>query len=366
MELLLNIFYSSPSPDAFNTRHENEEPHTEYYSILKIDKDSFREGFHIYNGDEEIDIKEGETLISGDGLEVTASNVQHYYTTAAELGADKAKIEQRIIDQYNANIQPFIDKAEIQFQNETFRYFIDNYNNLPKIFASKIMGLIQEYQRKNPEDFKIGKPRDFPIDGLEKLFRIKGMNIEKFKMDLWGEYYADSFYKKYMEDFNVQAAEWFEPLKKITDMVNNKKILINYGCSVRDSGRTNNVNYWVLNNNGQERTGSGGKSWSVVFPEELAISWKKGYTAAPHYFSVDKMPLHQLTDEQLQKVKEIQNSIEDRWKDLTGMSGKSSPPVGEGWFEFLKSPKADEQNDETAPPASADDFARLKEKFNKK
>jgi hypothetical protein len=42
-----------------------------------------------------------------------------------------------------------------------------------------------------------------------------------------------------------------------------------------------------------------------------------------------------LSAEQKNVLKTIQDELENEWKDKKGMSGKSSPSVGDGWLGLL-------------------------------
>lgn len=122
-----------------------------------------------------------------------------------------------------------------------------------------------------------------------------------------------------------------------------KDVLVNYGGAFRARGRTGNRDYWVVRPDGSLRdpdaltpfkrsSAEGEKRWRVVAPEELAISWSKRSSAAPHEFRVDHLPEGECTSEQLATVRRLEEEIDETWRGATGLaSGQPSPPVDAGW-----------------------------------
>jgi hypothetical protein len=77
----------------------------------------------------------------------------------------------------------------------------------------------------------------------------------------------------------------------------------------------------------------GYKSWHLVFPDELAISWKKGTRASEHEFEVYHLPAEGLTEAQIKTLKTLLEELEAEWDGATGLaSGNASPSVGDGWL----------------------------------
>ncbi|MBI4142551.1 hypothetical protein HY480_01605 [Candidatus Uhrbacteria bacterium] len=121
------------------------------------------------------------------------------------------------------------------------------------------------------------------------------------------------------------------------------EVLANFQVWKRRGGATNCGEGWVVRPDGSAREpdrmdcprprhrDEGTQRWDFVAPEELAITWGKGYTAAPHDFVVAKLPVGGLTDAQRETVQSIEQEIADQWRGATGMSGKSSPDIGKGW-----------------------------------
>ncbi len=131
-------------------------------------------------------------------------------------------------------------------------------------------------------------------------------------------------------------------LEALEDRQNSGEVLQNFGGHFRVGSRTGNAQYWVVAPDGTERkpdevkyrkkyTSEGEKFWRLVEPEELAISWFKDNSSANHEFVADKIPVGGCTPEQLATVERIEREIESEWEGVTGMSGKVSPSVGEGW-----------------------------------
>lgn len=82
----------------------------------------------------------------------------------------------------------------------------------------------------------------------------------------------------------------------------------------------------------RNRSGQGLYKWRQVLPGELVLKWGKRYTAAEHEFEVVYSPEEGLTEEQLERVAEIQQGLEDTWAGRRGISsGLLSPAVGRGW-----------------------------------
>lgn len=140
-----------------------------------------------------------------------------------------------------------------------------------------------------------------------------------------------------------------QELKTLEQRQSSGEIRVNFGGHFREMGASGNSQYWVIKPNGSERepdevdyrkryTSEGDKKWRAVNPEELAISWFKVNTAAEHEF-VNKFPVGGCTSEQLAKVKGLEQEIERRFKGTTGMSGKVSPSIGNGWNLGGKKPK---------------------------
>ena len=118
-----------------------------------------------------------------------------------------------------------------------------------------------------------------------------------------------------------------------TNLMKKQNILVNRWWCVRTSWATKNQNYWVVMSNGDLRlpdVSSDGKVWSVVWPEELAISRSKSNTRANHNFIVDKLPIYWLTERQKETIFNLENKISERWESVRWISGNSSPDI-EGW-----------------------------------
>ncbi len=138
------------------------------------------------------------------------------------------------------------------------------------------------------------------------------------------------------------------------------EVLTNWGGHFRVMGATDNRDYWVVRLDGTLRdpeeisyrkryTSEGNKQWRLVGPDELALTWSKAYTAAPHEFSVNKLPVNGCTDEQFTTVERIEREISERFRGTTGMSGTVSPGIGHGWK--LRKKSAPELKPESDAPA---------------
>lgn len=111
------------------------------------------------------------------------------------------------------------------------------------------------------------------------------------------------------------------------------------------------------------------KTWGPeVLDESMVIlTHKKAYTAAPHEFGVRYEPPQGITEEQLERIEAIQKSIAKDWDGATGMSGKESPSIGDGWGFTEGDLKDGEQakRDAEINSQNMDDLlAALQNKFN--
>ena len=108
----------------------------------------------------------------------------------------------------------------------------------------------------------------------------------------------------------------------------------------RTNGRTGRSIAYVISPDGElvEPSESGyrrddDKTWGPEVLNEgvVILTHKKAYTAAPHEFGVRYEPPQGITEEQLERIEAIQKSIAEEWDGATGMSGKESPSIGDGW-----------------------------------
>ena len=131
-------------------------------------------------------------------------------------------------------------------------------------------------------------------------------------------------------------------LKSLDEGQGAGKILVDFGGHFRTMGATKNAQYWVIEPDGLEREpdeishrkgylSEGDKKWRQVNPEELAISWFKSYTAAEHVFFVDRLPDNGCTSEQLATVARLEQEISAYYDKSVGLTGKTSPEIGDGW-----------------------------------
>jgi hypothetical protein len=75
------------------------------------------------------------------------------------------------------------------------------------------------------------------------------------------------------------------------------------------------------------------KTWGpeVLNESVVILTHEKACTAALHEFGVRYEPPQGITEEQLNRIEAIQKSIAKEWDGATGMSGKESPSIGDGW-----------------------------------
>ena len=145
---------------------------------------------------------------------------------------------------------------------------------------------------------------------------------------------------RFMQNKERLLTEWNKATALYNRQENEKDILVNFGGKFREMGSTDNAQYWVVQADGTTREpdkieylrgNSGNKEWRVIGPSELALRWSKGTTAANHNFVIDKPPEGGYTEKQLSTVSDIQRQIGNKFKGIRGMSGKTSPSIGNGW-----------------------------------
>ena len=111
------------------------------------------------------------------------------------------------------------------------------------------------------------------------------------------------------------------------------------------------------------------KTWGPeVLDEDMVIlTHKKAYTADPHEFGVRYEPPQGITEKQLERIEAIQKSIAKDWDGATGMSGKESPSIGDGWG-FTEGDLNDEAQAKRDAEINSQDMdsllAALQNKFN--
>lgn len=143
--------------------------------------------------------------------------------------------------------------------------------------------------------------------------------------------------KEIFEKFTATEQE----LKALEQRQNSGEVLVDFSVWHRRGGATNQGDGWVIRSDGSLREPDerdvprhkmdGIYRWHLVAPEELAIKWSKAYTAAPHKFEVAKLPIIGLAKEQIATVERLEREISERFCGSIGMSGATSPEIGNGW-----------------------------------
>jgi len=158
---------------------------------------------------------------------------------------------------------------------------------------------------------------------------------------------------KWAETVMIEVRETSPAAKELHRRQTGGEVLANFETWKRRGGATNCGQGWVVRPDGSLREPDrmdcprprhqheGTQHWDLVAEIELAISWSKAYTAAPHEFTVAKRPVSGLTQAQLATVEQLEREIAEQWDGAVGMSGHtSSPPVGRGWgLKPLPAPK---------------------------
>ena len=144
----------------------------------------------------------------------------------------------------------------------------------------------------------------------------------------------------------------------------------------RTNGRTGRSIAYVIGADGEliEPSKSGyrrddDKTWGpeVLSEDMVILTHEKAYTAAPHEFGVRYEPPQGITEKQLERIEAIQKSIAEEWDGATGMSGKESPSIGDGWG-FTEGDLNDEAQAKRDAEINSQDMgsllAALQNKFN--
>lgn len=147
----------------------------------------------------------------------------------------------------------------------------------------------------------------------------------------------------------------------------------------KTDGATGNSQAFVINAAGElvpsdsdssrysGRYGRGEEKWSNIQPGTVILTHRKEFTAADHECDVVCTPKEGLSAKQLEAIREIHREIEQRWSGRRGMSGKTSPSIGEGWgfTEEDLSEAAQAVRDEALNSRPMDDMlAALQARFN--
>ncbi len=135
------------------------------------------------------------------------------------------------------------------------------------------------------------------------------------------------------------------------------------------SGSTNLGDGWVIRSDGSLRERNtddvpkhkqdGNYLWYLVRPDELAISWKKRYSASPHEFQINHLPVAGCTPEQLATV----SRLEEEAYAKHGLSNPDEPMIG--WALYKKVELQEEPEDPPADESLEDALLRLKSHFGK-
>ncbi len=158
-------------------------------------------------------------------------------------------------------------------------------------------------------------------------------------VDGWGEALSSWIEraKAVIEKWQTAEAE----LKALEARQSSGDMLVDFSAWHRRGGATNVGDGWVIRPDGTCREPDqsdvprhkhdGTYTWRLVGPEELAIVWSKAFTAADHKFTIAKRPKGGCTAEQLATVERLEREIDKCFRGATGMSGRASPSVGDGW-----------------------------------
>lgn len=317
--------------------------------------------------------QDGELVISLSSQFNVFYDLRHYYDIAIKNGAIKEELDIKLINNFNENLEnlnkEFLN-IETQIKKQSLREVCDS---LPSLY------------------FK-NKSLEYQLEKFYSLYHVLHQSVEEYKIDTIEEYFNFSVGMgklnsqldidlfncvEYLNKEIVKLNEfWKGAYKETLERELNGEILLNYGGHFRKMGGSGNADYWVIRPNGdirppihiefrKEYFDEGEKKWDVVLPEEIALSWHKSSTNSEHIFEVDKTSTV-LTEDQLQSVKKIQESIKENW------DYRSNSKVGEGWMSIL---------DENVIIDDIDDFGKddieqeesleqklkaLKDKFNNK
>jgi hypothetical protein len=208
--------------------------------------------------------------------------------------------------------------------------------------------------------FEVFNPRVEAI-GLSVEFTDENVRLGNDNCQVYSEEGLSSF----VTNLDQKEREAAEVRAKTDAEVNyqkrkNEAVALNLPTDIRiwrrRGGRTNAGDGWVIGHDGGDRQntgwtdpssrrlhryGEGEMIWEQVLPGEVVLAWSKSCSAAEHIFEIIHLPVEDLTEPQLERIKEIQDELESEWEGARGLaSGLPSPPVGQGW-ELLKNKTAE-------------------------
>ena len=302
-----------------------------------------------------------------------------------------------------------IGQATIEINDTSFKYSWQNQlyteENVAQVerqvaYLEKQLAE-KERQRQTKEMFQ---PKfEFFSARAEKIGLKITFSDEKVKLgdDYYGHSYSDegltAFVEKLDQAERTTAKAKVEAEAKASyqakkSFAAEKGLPTDISIWCRRGGRTNAGDGWVIGPDGQNRINTtwyndnprrlaryseGDKIWEQILEGEVVLKWSKTCSAAPHEFEVVYLPEEELTEEQFERIAEIQDGLEKEWEGARGLaSGIPSPSIGEGWGLIPKKRikqkiaqnvegVVDEQSVDTTLP-TAESVAKLRSRFNRK
>jgi len=307
-----------------------------------------------------------------DSIEINGHNISISYYNSEEYYAKVNLSKDALFDVSDSDfsfIGGKINKPKIKYRVDNGWYNSFESENIQEIKAKfdseRIQKQFEKFVSENRKQIEYKPLEEF--SALEKVAFTKDINGKDIfaypfyscesNYDYDKEVYDYKFFVSHDLDENNASYKTQEALKtkKELDTKYEKEVvysdsievLKDFGGHFRTMGNTGNSDYYVIDQNGNLRepdsvsyrkryTSEGEKKWDIVRPEEIALSWSKGFTAGYHDFNIDHKP-ENLTQEQLRKIEEIQKSIEESWSGRSGMSGKTSPSIRESttWIDLI-------------------------------
>ena len=229
------------------------------------------------------------------------------------------------------------------------RYTLNEENAISrnKLARARIEGqLIEKFKEENPE--KINTLRSLTIEiktQLENLWQNGNNILSSYEERISELKYSEdlSSLEKEMNDYFLWLKEKWRELQKQLD---NKNVLKDFWWLLRVSWSTDNKDYWVIDREWNIREYDSIEypkshkrwtptvNWKIVEADEIALYWSKDNSASEHYFEVKSMVVSwEITEAQRDAIYEIEESIENRWKDYKWLSSWSySPSIWKWWW----------------------------------
>lgn len=227
---------------------------------------------------------------------------------------------------------------------------------------AQIEASVEQIEAENAEKQRkllVRKQFQPKFDVFQTRVEALGLTVEFSDVEVrltgnsYGQPYSDDGLLKFIAEIEKRECEAIEAKRKAEAKIVYQKrkteavelgLPANITIWCRRGGKTHAGDGWVIDQDGQDRANTtwynprprypseGDKIWEQIFVGEVVLKWSKSNSSAQHHFEVLHLPVEGLTEAQLERIQEIQDSLEEEWKNARGLtSGIPSPSVGNGW-----------------------------------